>query len=340
MQHLLVNDHNSLDVFFFEAFEEECRQLKHEIPGSLRAGYTGKTIQELCADTPPAPVISIRTQSVIPVSWAKSLTAVITRSTGYDHISTWLTRARSHIPCGFLPLYCNRSVAEQAALLWLALLRKLPMQCNQFTSFKRDGITGTECYGKTLTVVGAGNIGCELVKIGAGLGMTVLAVDIVERHPGLTYVSQDKGLAAADVVVCAMNLTPQNIGYFNAKTLAVMKPGALFINIARGEMSPPEDLLAMLKNGHLGGVGLDVYSHEPELAILLRNGLQTDTPEFNALQALSERHDVILTPHNAFNTHEAVTRKARQTIEQLLAFQSHGSFTWPVPAVSIKKSEN
>jgi len=323
-----------MDVFFFEAFEEESCQLQSVIQDSLHAGFTWKTIQEYGADVPPAPIISTRTQSVIPDDWAKSLSAVITRSTGYDHISAWISRTQSNIPCGFLPLYCNRSVAEQAMLLWMTLLRKLPQQCARFRSFNRDGITGTECNGKTLTIVGAGNIGYELVKIGNGLGMNVRAVDIVERHPEVTYVSRNEGLALADIIVCAMNLTGQNAGYFNAETLEVMKQGAIFINIARGEMSPAVDLLAMLEGGHLGGVGLDVYSNEPELAVMLRGNLQTETPEFNALQVLAERPDVILTPHNAFNTKEAVTRKSRQTIEQLQQFLAHGSLAWPVPKSS------
>jgi D-lactate dehydrogenase len=325
-----------MDIFFFEAFEEEDRHLRAILPGSLHAGFTWKTIQESGIAAPPAPVISTRTQSVIPDSWAESLTAVITRSTGYDHIAAWLSRTQIPVPCCYLPLYCSRSVAEQALLMWLALLRKLPRQCARFNTFNRDGITGSECTGKTLTVVGAGNIGYELVKIGIGLNMTVRAVDIVKRHPDVTYVSQNEGLATADVLVCSMNLTRRNIGYFNAETLAVMKQGAIFINVARGEMSPPRDMLAMLENGHLGGVGLDVFWREAELAVMLRSGMTRDIPEFHALMALAKRPDVVLTPHNAFNTHEALMRKARQTVEQLQQFMLRGSFTWPVPRVPVQ----
>jgi D-lactate dehydrogenase len=334
MQHLSVNGHNVMDMFFFEAFEEEARQLRAALPGSLHAGFTWKTIQEFGNDTPPAPVISTRTQSVIPDSWAETLTAVITRSTGYDHIAAWLSRTGATVPCCYLPLYCSRSVAEQALLLWLSLLRKLPQQCARFKTFNRDGITGSECNGKILTIVGVGTIGYELVKIGKGLNMNVLGVDIVERHADVEYVTKDEGLASADILVCSMNLTSCNTGYFNTGTLSAMKMDAIFINIARGEMSPPQDILAMLEAGHLGGAGLDVFWHEPELAVMLRSGKQADTPEFKALLALAERPDVILTPHNAFNTYEAVGRKARQTIEQLQRFMLNGTFSWPVPLSS------
>ena len=78
-----------------------------------------------------------------------------------------------------------------------------PAQLEQFDAFRRDGLTGTECAGRTLLVVGVGRIGREVVRIGEGLGMRVLGVDI------------DKGLPFGDVIVCAVNLTDENAGYFD-----------------------------------------------------------------------------------------------------------------------------
>jgi D-lactate dehydrogenase len=318
------------DVMFFEAFEEESAALRAAMPPEIDAAYTWKTIQEQGCTTPPAPIISVRTQSLIPPGWAAELDAIVTRSTGYDHVTAYRAATGIEVPAGYLPLYCNRSVAEHALLLWLALMRKLPRQLEQFTSFHRDGITGMECEGKTLAVVGVGNIGHEIVRVGRSLGMTTLGVDIVQRHDEVEYVERDAALEAADIVVCAMNLTADNVGYFNRRTLRVAPRGTLFINIARGELSPAADLLMLLEEGVLGGVGLDVYNQEQELAVALREGRASDDAEVQAILALARHPAAILTPHNAFNTAEAVQRKASQTVEQLQQFRETGEFVWPV----------
>lgn len=321
------------DVFFYEAFEEEAAALRRHLPPGINAGFTWKAIHEEGHTVPPAPVISIRTQSVLPLEWATVLHAIITRSTGYDHVREYLDATGAALPCGYLPLYCNRAVAEHALMMWLALLRKLPQQQAQFARFHRDGITGCECAGTTLAVFGVGNIGHEVVKIGRGLEMRVLGVDIVERHSDVQYMSRDAALAVADIIVCAMNLTPENNGYFANGVLKRARRGVIFVNIARGEFSPPEELLELLDQQHLGGVGLDVYTKEKHLAAALRRGAADHAdPTTRAVMELSRRQNAILTPHNAFNTQEAVERKAQQTIEQLLEFRATGRFKWPVPA--------
>ena len=321
-----------LPIFFYEAFEEEAEALKRHLPPSINAGFDWKTIQEAGHTAPPARIISIRTQSAIPPGWATQLEGIITRSTGYDHVRAYRTATGCAVPAGYLPLYCNRSVAEQALLLWLALMRKLRQQVDQFATFHRDGITGIECEGKTLAVVGVGNIGHEIVRIGLGLGMNVVGVDIVERHADVTYVSRDAAVRDADVLVCAMNLTADNDRYFAYDTLRHAKRGVLFINIARGEFSPATDLLKLMDEGHLGGIGLDVYNHEKELAVALREGRSSDDPEVRAVLELARGPKVILTPHNAFNTTESVGRKAEQAVELLADYLKTKSFKWPVPS--------
>ena len=321
------------DVYFYEAFEEEAEALKRNLGADVRAGFTWRTIQEAGDAEPPAPFISVRTQSLIPLDWAPKLNAVLARTTGYDHMAAYRDAAGAgDLPIGHLPLYCKRAVAEQAALLWLALLRKLPRQTENFKTFLRDGITGRECEGRTLLVVGVGNVGHEVVRIGRGLGMEVLGVDLVRRHKDIDYVDTDEGLARADVVVCAMSLNSGNVGYFGYERLSRAKSGAVFVNVARGEMSPATDLLRLLEEGRLGGLGLDVYSEEPRLAVALRSGEDLDDVAIEAALELAQRPDVILTPHNAFNTVEAVERKAAQSAEQIRRFLAQGVFLWEVPA--------
>jgi D-lactate dehydrogenase len=124
------------------------------LPPQISAGYTDATIQEAGHASPPARLVSIRTQSQIPLAWAPELDAILSRSTGYDHLAAYAATTEAPLALGFLPLYCHRAVAEQAMLLWMALLRRLPRQIAQFRTFHRDGITGGECAGRTLVVVG------------------------------------------------------------------------------------------------------------------------------------------------------------------------------------------
>jgi D-lactate dehydrogenase len=320
-----------MDVFFYEAFEEEEKAIRRYLPADIKAGFSWKTIQEYGSGGPAAAIVSIRTQSLIPTEWAPKLSGILSRSTGYDHLVKYLKECGSAVQCGYLPLYCNRAVAEQAMLLWMALLRKLPQQVKNFSTFYRDGITGSECQGKTLLVVGVGNIGSEVAKIGQGLGMNVLGVDIVQKHPSVSYVSIGEGLSKADIIVCAMNLTPENTGYFKYERLRQARRGVIFVNVARGEFSPSKDIIRLLDEDHLGGVGLDVYNHEGRLAVALRAGKNVDDQEVSATLSLLNRLNVVLTPHNAFNTAESVERKAGHSVQQVQHFLKNGSFLWPIP---------
>ncbi len=320
-----------MDVYFYEAFEEEEQKLRKYLPYHIRADFSWKTIQEENSSEPPSPLISVRTQSEIPAKWSSQLKGILTRSTGYDHLLRFLDEADQEVPCGYLPLYCNRAVAEQAMLLWMALLRKLLMQRAQFPSFKRDGITGLECEHKTLVIVGVGHIGSEIAKIGLGLGMKVMGVDPVKKHAFVDYYPLEEVLPRADILVCAMNLTARNTGYFNYRRLKKTKKGVIFINIARGEMAPSADLVRLLKEEHLAAVGMDVYNHEADLAVSLRSGKISNDPEVRAALQLAGMTNVILTPHNAFNTAESVERKSFQSIQQVEEFLKKGSFLWPIP---------
>jgi len=320
-----------MDIYFYEAFEKEAERLRHYLPRDHKAEYTLKTIQECGHLDPPAPIISIRPQTTIPASWADRIRAVITRSTGFDHILRYRLETGVNVPAGYLPEYCTRAVAEQALMLWMALMRRLPEQIEHYKTFNRDGLTGRETEGRTLVVVGVGNIGYQVVRIGWGLGMRVLGVDIDRKHRDVEYLPAEKALAQADLVVCSMNLTAENRGYFTADLLRNTPRGALFVNVSRGELSPSSALLELLEDGHLGAVGLDVFDAESELAVALRGGPASTHPEVRASLALAARTDTILTPHNAFNTAEAVERKSEQTVRQYLHFKETGAFIWPVP---------
>ena len=120
-----------MDVYFYEAFEEEAAELKRYLPAGVNAQFDARTVQEAGhADvaSPPAPLISTRTQSRLPIAWADHLVGILTRSTGYDHLLAYAQQTGGRVPMGYLPLYCHRACAEQAMMLALGLLRKLPRQ--------------------------------------------------------------------------------------------------------------------------------------------------------------------------------------------------------------------
>lgn len=324
----------SFDAFFYEAFAEEAERLLHYAAAAgLRVGHSPLTIQETGHEAPPAPVVSLRTQSIFPLAWAPQLRGILTRSTGYDHLFAYRDAVGAACPpLGYLPLYCARAVAEQALLLWTALLRRLPRQLAEFDRFRRDHLSGQENHDKVMALFGVGNIGHEIWKIATALGLRVRGVDPVRRHADVAYVSPEEALAEADIIVCAMNLTPRNRGYFTREILAQAKRKPLLVNIARGEFTPATVLEAALDEGLLSGIALDVYNEESTLAPALRTGNKFAlTADNQALLRLRRRPDVLLTPHNAFNTLEAVERKSEQSIRTLLHFQKNGQFLWPVP---------
>jgi len=309
------------DAFFYEAFAEEAEHLlAHASATPLRVGHTPMTIQEAGHTSPPAPIISVRTQSILPPEWAPNLNGLLSRSTGYDHLTAYQIALRENTPpLGYLPLYCVRAVAEQAMLLWTALFRRLPQQLSQFDAFQRDHLSGQENPGKVMALFGVGNIGHEIWRIATALGMEVHGVDPVQRHDEVGYVTPEEALAKADLIVCAMNLTPDNHAYFTPKRLAEATRQPILVNIARGEFTP--------------ALVLEEANEESTLAQALRTGQHTLlTADNEALLRLRPRNDVILTPHNSFNTLEAVERKSEQSIRTLLHFRETGQFLWPLPA--------
>jgi len=320
-----------VDVMFYEMFKEEETAIKKYLPGNIRAQYTWKTIQEHGDKTAPSALISIRTQSCIPKSWAKEINGILARSQGYDHLLAFRREFGTDISYGYLENYCARAVAEQAILVMMALLRKLKNQISSFNDFAREGLTGLECRGRNVLVVGVGHIGSEVVDIAKGLRMNVKGHDIEQKIKNLAYVPLDEGIAWADIVFCALPLTKETDGMLDYRALQKGNPGLIFINIARGEISPAEDLVKLLDEKILGGVGLDVYSQEPVLAHCLRSNEKNKAPSIKMLLDFSKKGQVIFTPHNAFNTKEALEQKASLSADAVVSFLERRTFPCPIP---------
>lgn len=258
------------------------------------------------------------------------LKIVLTMSTGFDHIDLDYCRENSITVCN-VPAYGENTVAEHTFALILALSRKVHHAYlrGQRGDFSLDGLRGFDLYGKTLGVIGAGNIGLHVIRIARGFGMRVLAYDVKPQTLladvlGFIYTDMDTILRESDILSLHVPALPATYHLINRETLNKVKRGALLINTARGSVVDTEALLWALEEGILSGAGLDVIEGEEyikEESALLKDAVAEQTLK-QVVQAhlLMRRDDVVFTPHIAFNSWEAVHRILDTSLLNLKAF--------------------
>ncbi len=260
-----------------------------------------------------------------------NLKMVATMSTGFDHIDVAACQQRGIIVSN-VPSYGENTVAEQAFALLLALTRKIvpSVERTKHGDFRLEGLRGVDLAGKTFGVIGTGKIGQHAIRMASGFGMKVIAYDPHPR-PELTqqlnfaYHDLDQILSESDAVSLHAPATPATHHLLNQERLTLMKPTAFLINTARGSLIDTQALLRVLDAGHLAGVGLDVLEEEcaiQEERELLSGVFQTkcDLQTVLADHMLLNHPRVIITPHNAFNTGEALRRILDTTIANVEAF--------------------
>ncbi len=242
---------------------------------------------------------------------------ITTLSTGFDHIDVKAAAARS-IPVSSVPAYGENTVAEFAFALLLSLSRKICEARDRVRiekKFTTEGLTGFDLAGKTLGVVGTGRIGKHAVRMGKGFNMNIIAYDVYHddafaAQMGFPYVSLEELLAKSDVITIHAPYLPSTHHLINASNVGLIKKGAYLINTARGAIVETPALLSALKSGQLGGAGLDVLEEENEM-----KGGNIDVEK-----DLLAMPNVIVTPHNAFNTKEAFLRILDTTIDNIVAY--------------------
>jgi D-lactate dehydrogenase len=258
-----------------------------------------------------------------------NLKLVCTRSTGYDHIDLDACRERDIVACN-VPAYAEHTVAEHTFGLMLALSRKILKAYDRTkrSDFSLEGLSGFDLKGKTLGVVGAGAIGLRVIRIGVAMGMEVLAFDVQPQNlladvMQFEYASLDDVLSKSDVVSLHVPLLPATHHMIDREAISKMKDGALLINTARGELVDTDALLDALSSGKLGGAGLDVIEGEERIgdeAQLAGSDLSRDDLAVAVQRyALLNRDDVVLTPHMAFYSREALHRLMEVTCANIRA---------------------
>ena len=198
--------------------------------------------------------------------------------------------------------------------------------------FRLPELTGQDLRGKTLGVIGTGHIGQRVLQIGHGFSMETLAYDVfpkdgLEAELGCSYVSMEELLSRADFVSLHVPYNAHTHHLMNAERMAAMKPGALLLNTARGPLVDTAALITYLNSGHLGGAALDVVegekllSYEQEMALLQSGETDEDTMRHSIeISALQKMPNVIVSPHNAFNTTEAIGRINQTTVDNIIGF--------------------
>lgn len=334
-------------VIHFEALGPEARHLRAETAravrrGSLPAGHTclitPETVQDFVNANPGValpPLITTKTHSVLPAGYLRGVRkSVVTRSAGYDHFEHLARKAN----IASLRDYCVDAVAQTAIKFLYAAAGRLNQYAKNAERFERNGSEAFMELGqhRVMSVFGVGRIGKRICELGEANGLTVQGVDVRARELRLTYggsvrfVSKEEALGTSDVIVCAMNLIRSkrsrfcNVGYFSRECLLRAKRGMIFINVTRGEIAPESGLLALCRQGRLGGVGLDVFSRESDFARLLRGesvcGADLEAARELVRMALARNGNVYVQPHQAFNSDRAARAKAVEAVRHLAAW--------------------
>lgn len=250
---------------------------------------------------------------------ANGIRAIALRCAGFNNVDLGSAQAKN-IRVLRVPAYSPQAVAEHAVALILTLNRKTHKAYNRIreNNFSLEKLLGFNLYGKTVGVIGTGQIGSVFCTIMLGFGCQVLATDIMEsdelKERGVSYTSFEQLLQQSDIISLHCPLTPQTRHLINRNGFAIMKKGVMLINTSRGAVINTQDAVEALKSGRLGYLGIDVYEQEEHLFF-------KDLSESIVLDDLIARlmtfPNVLITAHQGFFTREAMEQIATTTLNNL-----------------------
>jgi len=323
-------------IVFFEVEEWEKQYLARKLRGQELLFVNGHLDAQNIAVASDADIVSVFIYSKLGEKEAAALPKlklVATRSTGYDHIDLQACAARGIAVCN-VPAYGSETVAEHTMALILALAKKLvpSIERTRRGDFTLDGLRTFDLEKKVLGIVGLGKIGTHAAKMARSFGMKVIAYSpnadaALAKKLRCRLVSLDELLAKSDVISLHAPLTPETKHMINAETIAKMKDGVILVNTARGGLVDAKALVAALDSGKIAAAGLDVLEEECNI----KEERQILSPQFAgecdlktvlANHILLNKPNVIVTPHNAFNSNEALRRILDTTIENIKAFEA------------------
>ena len=322
-------------IAFFEVEYWEEEYLKEKLSGHQLKFSNEKLSLENTAQIKDFDALSVFIYSKIDeqiIQEIPNLKLVTTRSTGFDHIDLDVCKKRGITVCN-VPSYGENTVAEHTFALILSLSRNMCKACiRRFEQdFSIEGLEGFDLKGKTIGVVGTGQIGLHVIRIAKGFGMNVVAYDVRQNKLlsevlEFEYVTLEDLLARSDVITLHVPYMKATYHLMNKDTFKLVKKGAILINTARGSIVDTEALIDALDKKILAGAGLDVF--EGEEVIKEEKQLLYEPKNLEVLASLVKDHillskdNVVFTPHIAFYSKEALERILETTVENINAFVS------------------
>lgn len=259
------------------------------------------------------------TKEVIDILESKNIKLVALRSAGYNNVD--LRYASGKLRFVRVPAYSPHGVAEHAVAMMLTLNRNThrAFYRTRDSNFSINGLLGFDMYGKTVGVVGTGQIGRITAEILQGFGMKVLAHDPFPatewaKSRGIQLTDLVTLYQESDIITLHCPLTPMTTHMINRETINLMKKGVMIINTGRGKLIRTEDLLEALRDGKVGYAGLDVYEEEDDYFF---EDHSSNIVRDDVLARLLTFPNVLVTSHQAFFTLEALNNIANTTMNNI-----------------------
>lgn len=269
-------------------------------------------------------VNDIVNETVIKALAARKVKIIALRCAGFNNVDLEAAQ-KHHIKVCRVPAYSPEAVAEHAMAMILTLNRKTHKAYNRVReqNFSLNGLLGFDLHGKTVGIIGTGNIGKAFAKIVTGFGCKVLAFDIVidaeMEKAGVVFVPLETIFEASDIISLHCPLNEQTKHLIDKKSLSMMKNHVMIVNTSRGGLIETASVIEGLKEGKIGYLGIDVYEQEEKLFF---RDLSEAIIQDDSIQRLMSFPNVLVTAHQAFFTNEALTQIALITfnnIESLLS---------------------
>ena len=335
-----------MKIAFFQIEDWEVEYIKKQLPEHELSFFKDKLTPETLPEQRDFDIVSVFVGSKVDqavLAALPNLKLITTRSTGFDHIDLPMAQSMN-IATGYVPGYGDNTVAEFAFGLILALSRKIYESVDRLREtglYSYVGLRGFDLQGKTIGVVGTGRIGQYVIRIAKGFSMQVIAFDAFPKPElatelGFEYVSFDDLLGRSDVITLHVPYLPSTHHLINMSNIGKIKKGALLVNTARGAVIETDALVKGLSDGILGGAGLDVLEEEGALAdektlVMYGHPEEHNLKTIIADHVLIDMPNVLVTPHNAFNTQEALQRILDTDICNIQEYAGKGVAKCPIP---------
>jgi len=245
---------------------------------------------------------------------------IATRSTGTDNIDL-IEAANLGLKVANIPSYSPESIAEHTITLILALLRNVIPSHNQILGydFSLDDLVGGTIKDKTVGIIGLGRTGKALARILKGFGVRLLVNDLEDvgafcKEISAEQVAYDELLANSDIISYHVPLNESTFHMVNENSISKMKDGVMLINVSRGAVFNTKEVYACLQRGKISKIGMDVYEFESNVFFFNHS---RQPVQDTLLKALMQHSRVLLTPHLAFLTEEALQIIAEKTIKNI-----------------------